>query len=279
MVQAVRAEDWKKALRETHLKNQQKRDHDVRGLTKYSYIVPCSSRFRDQIMALARRRNVSPGDLAKAALLLVPMKMIENYTDPGEPLTHDRERVVLKSGVSKGRRLIRKPRLQVRMSAGYDIETLRKALALAYAIDRGDVPLLRTMPPKAHLSTAEVPPQKAQNENKKVIQKEVIVQKDPETDLLRQKYHKAQEKIEQLKASLSVLAFDPISGGVKTRQDALFVLGFGVNDRPSLSTVKSKFKMLAMIFHPDAPFGDHNRMTQLNAAKNVLEKHPLTSRH
>lgn len=107
-------------------------------MSKASYTVSCASHFRDAINSLAQRRGVNVGDLARSVMLIVPMEDILSFPDPGEPEGQDRETVILKSGSAKGRPWQRKPRLQVRMPAGFDPATIRKALALALAMDRGD---------------------------------------------------------------------------------------------------------------------------------------------
>jgi hypothetical protein len=107
-------------------------------MTKASYTISCASHFRDAVSSLAERRGVNVGDLARSVMLIVPMDDIHSFPDPGEPMADDRETVILKSGTAKGRPWQRKPRLQVRMPAGFGPATIRKALALALAMDRGD---------------------------------------------------------------------------------------------------------------------------------------------
>ena len=77
-------------------------------------------------------------DLARSALLLVPEELIRQFPDPGGPPSGDREQTVLKSGPSKGRPWRRKPRLQARLTSGYDVSMVRRALNLMLALDRGD---------------------------------------------------------------------------------------------------------------------------------------------
>ena len=52
--------------------------------------------------------------------------------------------------------------------------------------------------------------------------------------------------------------------------DALHVMGFPPNSVPSQRAIRAKFRMLAMIFHPDSAYGDTARMSQLNAAIALL---------
>src|SRR3990167_8077822 len=111
------------------------------GRSKHSHTVHCSSHFRDEVLALARRRNVNAADLARSVLLLLSSETIAAAPDPGEPGPGDRETVILRSGPSEGRPWRRKPRLQVRLQLGSDAKTARRALAVALALDRGEAKL------------------------------------------------------------------------------------------------------------------------------------------
>lgn len=78
------------------------------------------------------------------------------------------------------------------------------------------------------------------------------------------------EEIERLKAVVSVLSFEPLSHGVETREEALYVLGFPPTAQPDKHTLRARFRMLATIYHPDGHFGSHERMAQVNAAMDIL---------
>ena len=81
---------------------------------KHSYVIPCSSDFRDAVQALADRREVNVGDIARSVMLIISHDTIAACPDPGEPGANDRETVILKSGPNKGKPWRRKPRLQAR---------------------------------------------------------------------------------------------------------------------------------------------------------------------
>lgn len=231
-----------------------------------SFIVSCASRFRDRVIALAERQSVSPADLARSVLLLVPMDRITKIPDPGEPEPSDREEITLRTGASAGRVLRRKPRLQMRLpmprtdqtstgtgptgknSTGkpangpiYDSATLRKALALALSMAEGDSELT------------------------------IITESDKKA---QQVIEKARDKLadenEELKRLAGQLAMPILQHGVNSRSEALFILGFPPTAVPDQATIRRRWRQLAMIYHPDAPFGDHERMTQLNAAAEKL---------
>ena len=69
---------------------------------KASYAVPCSSKFREAVLALADKRGVNVADLARAILLSFPRLIIEKNPDPGGPEPNDREVIILQSGPSQG---------------------------------------------------------------------------------------------------------------------------------------------------------------------------------
>lgn len=202
-----------------------------------SYVVPCATEFRDAIQRLATRRGASVADLARAVMLLVDDAFLTAYPDPGEPERGDREVVVVKSGQSKDRRLRRKPRLQVRLRAGLGQPEIRKALALALAMDRGE-------------RTVRV--------------------EDP-SDSLESQMDQASSELDRLRLVIDAISFEPLREGVLTRSDALYVLGFPPHSKPDGVLVKEKFRLLAKIHHPDGALGDHLRMAQLNEAVKILK--------
>ena len=164
-----------------------------------SYAVPCSSAFRDEVLALARRRGVNTGNLARAVILLVPPEVIGARPDPGEPEAWDRETVTLKSGVSAGKIWRRKPRMQVRAGAGLAFADIRRALALALAMDRGEIALI--------LEQGDLPS-------------------------ASQRLDKAAAEIARLRKQVRALLFEPLEHHVRSRADALHVLGFPPGARP-----------------------------------------------
>ncbi len=215
---------------------------------KHSYTVPCATLFRDAVEGLANRRKVNVGDLARSILLVVPVQTVAAYPDPGEPAADDRETVVLKSGPAEGRPWRRKPRLQVRMPPGHDIPFIRRALALALAMDKGEIAVL--------IHNGDEPPRSQASEKKEESTKLVEIN----------------EELERLKTIVSVLAFEPLPDGVRSRQDALHVLGFPPSSDPDSRTLRAKFRMLATIHHPDSHYGSHQRMSQLNQAMEFLKR-------
>lgn len=217
---------------------------------KHSYTVPCASGFRARIEDLAARRKVNVGDLARSILLVVPAAAIGAVADPGEPAGDDRETVILKSGPAEGRPWRRKPRLQVRLPPGHDVPLIRKALAVALAMDGGELAIRigdgRPAP------TEMAPP----------------AEKAPREPAARSE--EASDELERLRTIISVLVFEPLSQGIKSRGDALHVLGFPPNADPDPRMLKAKFRMLATIHHPDSKYGSHLRMSQLNQAMDLL---------
>ena len=207
---------------------------------KKSYTIPCSSTFFGAVTDLARRRGVNAADVVRSVLLLLPEADIRAFPDPGEPPPGDRETVILKSGPAIGRPWRRKPRLQVRLAAGYGVSLVRRALALALAMERGEVTLrLDAGGPDAALAAATA---------------------ERETN----------DKVEHLRTIVAALSFEPLAGGVRTPEEALHVLGFPPRSRPGAGLLRERFRLLATIHHPDSQHGSHRRMSQLNAAMEVL---------
>ncbi len=184
---------------------------------KLSYTIPCSRVFRDRVADLARRRRVNVADLARSVVLMVPPGTVAAFPNPGGPERDDRETVILKSGTARGRLWRRKQRLQVRMSPGYPLDMVRRTLAL----DRG----------------------------------EMAVHVDETMEQMRRRA--SREEMERLGAIVSVLSFEPLADGVKSRDDAPHVLGFSPGARPGLKALGARFRGLASIHHQDSSHGDH----------------------
>lgn len=227
---------------------------------KQSYTIPCSSIFRDAVLKLAEQRGVNAADLARSVMLIVPEKAIEDYQDPGDPPKGDRETIVLKSGPAEGRPWRRKPRLQLRLPPGFSVVTVRKALKMAIDFDAGDVNMRVE---KSDVLAAE----RAALEEARALKKR---QAEPPVELLQ-----SREELERLRQIVDNLAFDPLDRGVTTYNEALHVMGFAPNARPDMRAVRAKYRVLAAIHHPDSNYGSHQRMTQLNAAMDILRKHVL----
>ena len=205
---------------------------------KVSYTIPCSSVFRDAVNELALRKRSNVGDLARSVLLMLPEETVRKMPDPGGPPVGDREQTMLKSGPSQGRPWRRKPRLQVRLPPGYEVSTVRRALALALALDRDERSLQIRSPSDP-------------------------VEPDPRLAPLT-------EEVQRLHAAVAALAFRPLSAGVRTRSEALHVLGFAPGELPDRDAIRARFRVLATVHHPDSSTGNHLRMSQLNAALALL---------
>jgi hypothetical protein len=206
---------------------------------KHSYVVPCATTFRDAVTALAEARGVNVADIARSVMLIVPVETIRACPDPGEPLKGDREEVTLKSGPSAGKLWRRKPRLQVRLPKGHAVPDIRRALGLALAMDGGDV---------------------------------AVTLEDGRGPRARDRLREAREDMERLRNAVGALAYQPIERGIETYADALYVLGFHPHTMPTEDDIKTRFRLLATIYHPDAPLGDTGRMSQLNEAVSFLRR-------
>ncbi|OSQ43893.1 J domain-containing protein [Thalassospira sp. MCCC 1A01428] len=225
---------------------------------KQSYTIPCASVFRDAVLDLAARREVNAADLARSVMLIVPQDVIDGYVDPGDPPAGDRETIVLKSGPAEGRPWRRKPRLQLRLPSGYSVITVRKALKMALDFEGGDVRIRVDRPDV--LAAERRALQEVADLKKRIMQ--------PPAELTQ-----SREEVERLRQIVHNLAFDPLDRGVSTYNDALHVMGFAPGARPDLRAIRTKYRVLAAIHHPDSNYGSHQRMTQLNAAMELLRRH------
>jgi hypothetical protein len=197
-----------------------------------SYVVPCASAFRDAVLDLAGRRGVNAGELARTVLLLMPDEAA-GFPDPGEPKPGDRETVILKSGANQGKHWRRKPRLQVRLGGGRDPAGIRRALALALAMDQGDYTV------------------------------KIEDGRRPSSD---QRLKETRAELKRLRDQIKTLSFEPLDHGITRRADALYVLGFPPDARPGTDEIRKRYRNLAAIHHPDSSQGEHRRMSQLNEA-------------
>ncbi|MEO3434904.1 J domain-containing protein [Inquilinus sp. CAU 1745] len=102
-----------------------------------SYVVPCSSRFRDAVTDLARRRGATLSGLAREAICL-GVDRAERLADPGDAERGDREEIRLRRGPRRGRTMRRKPRLQLRLPDGLSSPAIRRLLALRLAVEERD---------------------------------------------------------------------------------------------------------------------------------------------
>ncbi|GEO82580.1 J domain-containing protein [Pararhodospirillum oryzae] len=238
---------------------------------KHSYTVPCASAFRDATLDLAYRRRVNAGDLARSVMLVVPPAVVEATEDPGEPPPGDREIVILKSGPSAGRPWRRKPRLQVRMVRGYTVPFVRKALAVALALDSGALRVLvdgEACPPLPAILADSIPqaPPPAPEPPPPPPGPDLsatVTRLEAEIERLRQER-------DRLRGFLPLLTGDTLPEGVGSREEALYVLGFPPGSDPDLGVVRSRFRQLATVLHPDSGLGDNARMSQLNQAMAFL---------
>lgn len=204
---------------------------------KRSYSIPCASAFRDRVLELADSRGVNAADLARSVILVLPLSLIQKAADPGGPDREDRETVTLKSGPEKGKPWKRKPRLQVRLPDGYDPVLLRKALGLALDMDAGGLRLT--------LEDAQSPTREVETAQ-------------------------SHDRIARLLAAVQVLAGERLPHAVRTRDEALFVLGFLPGSRPDATAIKARYRQLATVHHPDSETGDTARMAQLNQAMSFM---------
>tara|TARA_B110000444_G_C18666216_1_gene513055 strand:- start:36 stop:722 length:687 start_codon:yes stop_codon:yes gene_type:complete len=219
-------------------------------ILKKSYTITCSSDFRDRVLDLTLQKLINVGDLARSILIVIPENIINTFEDPGEPEFDDREKTIIKSGRSKGRPWSRKPRLQARLSPGYNVILIRRALNLALILSHGE-----------HVIT---------------IKDSIMIDEDQrirnQKNTIELAYNKLEDKLKLRSKAFSLLLFEPLIHGIHTRQDALYIMGLPPSARPDLATLKGRYRELATIYHPDGELGNHDHMSQLNAAMDFLSK-------
>lgn len=215
-----------------------------------SYIVTCSSSFRDAVQSLAVKKAVTVSDLVTAVLVLNEHLDPNSVPDPGDAGSDDRDVIALKSGARAGRYLRRKPRLQLRLADGLSDSYIRRALAWLLALDAGERALAEPEP------NATTEPDH-----------------DPEVGYDRAEIAFARQHAEEMRALVSLMTFDPLPDGVNTVVDARYVLGLPPGMQLTRRIVKARFRMLSQIYHPDKETGDTVRMAQLIDASRLMEAH------
>ncbi len=211
-----------------------------------SYVVPCSSGFRDAVRDLAARRGLTATDLAMSVLTLVDPPTIAAIPDPGDPPPDDRECVELKSGPRKGRTLTRKPRLQLRLPSALNHAEVRRALSLAIDIDAGR----RTL----NIGAADEASRQA-----------------AELETHRQALERTERALADMRATVNIIAFDIEDLSIDSIAQAKYVLGLPPDLPLNQELVKSRFRQLSRVFHPDLPNGDTVRMSRIIEAMRFLE--------
>lgn len=203
-----------------------------------SYVVPCPAEFRDDVLDLAQRKGVSVGSLAHAVTVLLDGDVVALWPDPGEPKSARRRAGTHRSGDHGGKASQQKPRLQVRMTAGLDPADIRRMLAVALAIDGGDLSLRL---------------------------------EDGRGLALDERLKRAEDEVARLRKQLRATTPDPLRHAVRNRAEALHVMGFPPAAEPDTESVHRRYRALAAIHHPDRG-GDHVRMSQINAAARILRR-------
>ena len=94
----------------------------------------------------------------------------------------------------------------------------------------------------------------------------------PENLYQARRLHQAKEEQDRLGAMIGALSFEPLAHGVRSRAEALHVLGFAPGAAPDARAVRERFRQLARVHHPDSAFGDNRRMIQLNEAVQILQR-------
>lgn len=181
------------------------------------YRISCEAGFAEAVAALAARRGCDPSDLAVAALLLAPDKV----ADPG-------------GGGAW---------LDLLLPAGYDVATLRRALAAAVALADPERQL-------AHRT---------------------------EIDRMSATVESLGHRNRALSRALERVSFQPLDGKLTEVRDAARLFGFINEWCFDEDRVVRRFRELAPVYHPDTGIvACRERMAQLIEARNLLIGHVRT---
>lgn len=202
------------------------------------YAVPCPTSFRAAVEELAERMATTPSQLVRSVLTLCDPAAHTAIADPGEPGRQDRDVFSRRLPDGRTRHVRRIPRLRLRLPVGLDNGQIRRALALALALnDGGGFALMR----QEHLRAAT------------------------------RQQERQQDLIERLRQAMDQLAFRQPVQPVHTVGDAAQLFGFqhiyGLDER----AVTARYRQLAALFHPDGGLVETgDRMAQLADARRIL---------
>ena len=141
------------------------------------------------------------------------------------------------------------------MAAGTNAEQIRRALGLALALAEGRLMLDLEDPDRPRVDAAMMM---------------AAARVDVEMAVMRAV--RLDEEDERLRAVVAALSFVPLPHGIRNHEEALHILGFPPGVKPAPNTVRGRFRALATMHHPDNPYGSHERMSQLNAAVEMLRE-------
>jgi hypothetical protein len=98
----------------------------------------------------------------------------------------------------------------------------------------------------------------------------LVVSATDQADLWRE-LERSQRRIEQLLSFLERLSFQPIPGGVRSQEEARYILGLAPTAPTDTESLIARFRSLAPVYHPDSGLSEsHTRMVQLLEARRYL---------
>ena len=203
--------------------------------------------FRDLVEGLAARRKVNVGDLPDRSVGGAAGHR-RRLPRPWRTADEDRETVV-SNRVRRKAALAAQAALQVRMPPGHDIPFIRRALALAIAMDKGDVAVSVASGSRIEEQRVKREEQRAKGEEQKLAR---LVEINEELDRLR------------------TIVRCWLSNPCRMASAPAAMRCMSAVSRPVPSPIRGRCgrnsAMLATIHHPDSHYGSHQRMSQLNQA-------------
>ena len=204
------------------------------------YTVPCLAGFRSAVLALAKRRGVDASELVRMVLTLVTPALRAGIPDPGDSSSDDRDNQLRRHGAALQPAPSLTPTLVLRLAPGLDPGEIRRALAVALALD--DPKGFRLIPANEH-------------------------------NRLTASVEKLEYRNRALTSAIERLSFRPRTGRLSVREAAL-MLGFANEHECDEHLVTRRFRELAPIYHPDTGIMPcRERMGQLIDARNLLVRH------
>ena len=195
-------------------------------------VVPCARSLHHAVLAFCARRAVDPSTIARVSLALLDERPDLAVADPG-PGGFERVIVVSPSGRPRTRQVL--TRLRLRVAGVRSPERVRIALATFLATAAQPTPKTTTPGPSG------------------------------------QEIARLQDENARLRAALDRVAPRPATRVPRTPAQSAWLMGFPNEWGLDAPTVTTRYRQLAMIYHPDTGIAaDAERMVQISAARSIL---------
>jgi hypothetical protein len=200
-------------------------------------VVPCARTLHHAVLAFCARRDVDPSTLARVSLALLDERPDLALTDPG-PGEFERVVVISPSGQPRTRQVL--TRLRLRVAGVCSPDRVRIALA-------------------TFLATAAQPAP------------DIVAPEISAPGAAAQEIARLRDENARLRAALDRVAPRPATRVPRTPAQAAWLMGFPNEWGLDAATVTTRYRQLAMIYHPDTGIAaDEERLAQISAARSIL---------